>query len=432
MSVTQGEAALRKTPGARTVRRALRSKVVGQVFIYTVAGGAAMGLSGLSKVILARQMTPGAYGSFSFAMSLLALVAGAADLGVFMSVSRRLALSDREGRRDLAGASFVAFVPMAVATSLVTFGLSFVTDSVFHVHAAEALRVTSVIAWACAFGLIGELVAKGADRLYVFSVSNFAGSATLVIALLVMVAAGVKFTATTAVVLTTLNLVLSAVMLGVWLRPRLRGVRDHIRGFVEDTRAWAFQMFIGRFLSIGTYNMDVLMVAAFSNAKSTGFYSLAGALAGFMGIPMLGAAAALFPNMSTEGEIRKQWLGIAWAIGGACVLAVVLLAPPLIGVVFAKDYGPVATLAIPLVIAQGVRGVTTVYNTFLTAHAGGREIRNTAFILTGSNVVFNFALIPPFGATGAAWASLLALLVNYVGYVFYYRQFLRRRQAAPV
>ncbi len=42
-----------------------------------------------------------------------------------------------------------------------------------------------------------------------------------------------------------------------------------------------------------------------------------------------------------------------------------------------------------------------------------------------SNLIFNFALIPPFGATGAAWASVLALLVNYVAYLIYYRRYVR-------
>ena len=34
-------------------------------------------------------------------------------------------------------------------------------------------------------------------------------------------------------ILTTLNLVLSAVMLGVWLRPRLRGTREHVGALFE-------------------------------------------------------------------------------------------------------------------------------------------------------------------------------------------------------
>ena len=72
-----------------------------------------------------------------------------------------------------------------------------------------------------------------------------------------------------------------------------------------------------------------------------------------------------------------------------------------------------------------MRGVTTFYNTFMSAHARGREMRNVAFILTVSNLLFNFALIPPFGATGAAWASLLALLVNYLAYLIQYRRYVR-------
>ncbi len=55
-------------------------------------------------------------------------------------------------------------------------------------------------------------------------------------------------------------------------------------------------------------------------------------------------------------------------------------------------------------------------------------MRNRAFIFTGSNIVFNFALIPPFGATGAAWASLAAMLVNYIAYVTYYRRYVTRTE----
>jgi O-antigen/teichoic acid export membrane protein len=129
--------------------------------------------------------------------------------------------------------------------------------------------------------------------------------------------------------------------------------------------------------------------------------------------------------MARAHSIEKRWVAAAWAVGGAGVLVVVLGVSPLINLVFSKDYSPVIPLAIPLAIAQGVRGVTTVYNTFMSAHARGREMRNVAFILTASNLVLNFALIPPFGATGAAWASLFALVVNYVAYLTYYRRYVR-------
>jgi O-antigen/teichoic acid export membrane protein len=410
----------------RLARRVVASHVFGQAALYSLATGAAMGLSGVAKAILAGRMSPSAFGSFSFSTSFVTLVAGLFDFGLYAAASRRMARSDSGERDELVGASLVTFIPLAALTSAATFGLSFVVDDAFNTHAAGALRACSLLAWAWAFPLMGEMLAKGADRLHVYSLSNFVGRVALVVGLVVLVATGASFSATFAVLIMTISMAVSVLIFGVWLHPVFWRVGAHLRRFMADTRAWAFQMYLGRFFSIGTYNMDVLMVAAFSDAKSTGYYSLAAALAGFMGLPLLGLAAALFPSMARADRIQRQWLVAAWAVGGAGVLAVVLILPPLLELVFSKDYGPVAPLAIPLAIAQGVRGVTTVYNTFMSAHARGREMRNVALILTGSNIVFNFALIPPFGATGAAWASLLALLANYAGYHVYYRKYVGR------
>jgi O-antigen/teichoic acid export membrane protein len=90
--------------------------------------------------------------------------------------------------------------------------------------------------------------------------------------------------------------------------------------------------------------------------------------------------------------------------------------------VFSHRYSPAVRLVAPLALAQAIRGVTSVYNSFLSAQARGTELRNTGVILTFSNIVLNFALIPPFGATGAAWASLIALIANLFAHVFYYRR----------
>lgn len=424
------EGEIARSSRTRLVARRMGGRVVAQATIYTAAGAAATGLSGIAKVLLAREMTPSAFGSFSFTLSFVTLAAGVFDFGIFISASRRLARSSVDRRRELVGASLVAFAPLAALASLTTFGLSFVVDGLFHVQAAQALRVASILAWAWVFPMIGQLVCQGAARLYVFSISNLIGSLVLVVSILGLIATGAAFSTTLAFVVATLSMVVSMVIMWTWLRPRFRHIRADVTSFIADCRAWAFNMYVGRIFSIGTYNMDVLMVAWFSNARSTGFYSLAGSLAGFMGIPVLGLAAALFPRMAREPAIEKRWIVVAWAIGGLGVLFVVVIVPPLVGFVFGKHYSPVAPLAIPLMLATAVRGVTTLYNTFLTAHARGRDVRNVALALTISNLIFNFALIPPFGATGAAWASLLALLVNYAAYVFCYRRYVRSAVAS--
>jgi O-antigen/teichoic acid export membrane protein len=214
----------------------------------------------------------------------------------------------------------------------------------------------------------------------------------------------------------------------VALRPRFRRALRHTRDFVRQARAYGFQVYVGSLLSIGTYSMDVLMLGALTNARTVGFYALAGAIANASGLPVLGLSLAIFRRLVHEGRLDRRWILIAWLAGGLAVLLAALLAKPVIGLVFSHRYERAARYVVVLAAAQAVRGVTSLYNSFLSARAHGKELRNAAVVLTVSNLVFNFALIPPFGAMGAAVASLLALLVNLLAQVAFYR----RVVAAPL
>jgi O-antigen/teichoic acid export membrane protein len=172
--------------------------------------------------------------------------------------------------------------------------------------------------------------------------------------------------------------------------------------------------------------MDVVMIGALANSRSVGFYSLAGSVAAAAGLPVVGMSSALFASMARAPRIRRHWLLLAIGIGTLCALLASALAEPFIRLAFSPRYAPAAALVLPLALAQAVRGVTSVYNTFLSSHGHGRQLRNTSFILTGSNLIFNFALIPPYGAAGAAWASLAALIVNLVAYVVSYQRVVRQ------
>jgi O-antigen/teichoic acid export membrane protein len=133
-------------------------------------------------------------------------------------------------------------------------------------------------------------------------------------------------------------------------------------------------------------------------------------------------AAALFARMARASAIPGRWLTIAVGVGGVSAITAWALAEPLVRLLFGTRYVQAASLVLPLALAQLVRGVTGIFNTFLSGHGRGRDLRNAGLVLTGSNIALNFALIPPFGAAGAAWASLLALLANLIAHVVFYRR----------
>jgi O-antigen/teichoic acid export membrane protein len=227
-------------------------------------------------------------------------------------------------------------------------------------------------------------------------------------------------------------MVLTSAALVVWLSPVFRGAISLVPQFVTHARHYGFQVYIGAVLGIATYNMDVLMVGALADAKSVGYYGLAGSVAYVVGLPVYGMSRAMFPQMTKETRIRRRWVVLACVSGLVGAMAVTALAHLVIPIVFSPRYSAAIVLVAPLALAEAVRGVTGVYNAFLSAQGRGKELRTAALVLTVSNLILNFALIPPFGALGAAWASVAALGANFVAHVVLYRRSMRLPAAIAV
>lgn len=379
-------------------------------------------LSGLVKAILARHLTAAEFGSFSFAMSFLLLGASVFEFGLFLPAARLAAEADPTERREIVGASLVMYVAVGLGFSAAVFGSSFVADSWFHVHGAPALRAVAPVAFAFPFAQLALWLAQGSDRLHVYSVSVVLAQVLLTAALGVLVQLDDRPGIELPLLLQAVTMLAGWIAYTLWLRPLFHDVRRHARAVFRRVRSFGFQVYLGRLLSIGTYNMDVLMVAAWADARQVGLYALAGGLAGASGLPVAGMANALFPRMVRASRLRREWIVLAWLAGSALALLVWLAARPFFRLLFSPEYVGAARYVFPLALAQVVRGVTGIYNNFLAAQGRGKDLRNAGLILTGSNVVLNFALIPPYGAMGAAWASLVALIVNYLGYVHFYRK----------
>jgi O-antigen/teichoic acid export membrane protein len=416
---------MRSTAAARI----LRSRILRQAAVFTASSVLTSAVGMVAKALLARSMSPAEFGAFSFAVSFLMFVGLFFDFGVFLPAARMAALGGAAERRRVVGAALLLFVPVGIACSLTVFALSYGVDSWFHVHVGDALRIVAPFAFLYAFTQVSLPLSQGLDRLNAWSVSGVVGQLLFLGAIAVIVAWAVV-DVTLLLVLRAGGLLVAAGILVVWLRPSFREPMLHARRLAGDARAYGFQVYVGRMLSIGTYQMDVLMLAAYSNATSVGFYALAGAVSYALGLPVLGMATALFPQLAGATELRRRWILISTGVGAAALLGALVLARPVITLVFSDRYAAAAALVGPLVAAEAVRGVTSVYNTYLSAQGRGRELRNAALVLTCSNVVLNIALIPSFGAMGAAWASLLALGANLLAHVVVYERSQRRAAAA--
>jgi O-antigen/teichoic acid export membrane protein len=409
----------------------LNSRLARQSTIYALAGVVVSGLSAVSSAILARGLSTEEFGSYALAISLLTLSALFFEFGLFGPAARLVARANPATAREVFGGAFLLCLPIAVAFAIFIFVTSFFVDGWFDVDIGSALEVLTPLLVAYPLSALLIQIAQGFGRLEVSSVGLVLTGA-LTIAFLVL--ANVAFDGLTvllALLARTLAFLISTLLMTWWLRPSFTRAREHIRVLIVETRQYGFNVYIGRVLSTGTYNMDVLMLGIWADASHVGFYALAGALSYIASLPAVGFASALFPRMSQGGPLLTKWPLMALALGLLSIAAMVIAAGPVIEIVFGSRYAEARDLAIVLTLAQAIRGVTAVYNNYMMATAMGVALRNSALVLTISNLIFNFSLIPSFGAMGAAWASVLALIVNYMARIYYYRRELRARELAP-
>jgi O-antigen/teichoic acid export membrane protein len=410
-------------------RRVLSSTLLRQSGFYTATN---LGISLMGAVIsalLARTLTTNDFGAYSFASAFLVFVAGFFEFGLFVPAGRLASTETASGQRQVAGAALLTYIPVGLVFSLLILCLSFVADGVFRVHAGGILRAASLLAFALPFGLLAEWLAVGTGRLHRYSLVTFGAQ----LMFLVMVSGALllsrPISPARAVSLQLVAIGLGWVALAFWLQPKFGDAWRRVHQLLIGAREYGLQVYVGRVLSVATYNLDVPMLGALSNPAAVGYYVLAVAIAGASGMPALAFGTALFRNLANRPLIERRWFVISISVAAVSTVIAWLLAGPFVRVVFTERYDAAVALVVPLAAAAGVRGVTGLYNSFLAAHGLGKELRNAGMALTVSNLILNVGLIPPFGAAGAAWASLVALIINLGAHIVGYRRY-RQRLAA--
>jgi len=93
------------------------------------------------------------------------------------------------------------------------------------------------------------------------------------------------------------------------------------------------------------------------------------------------------------------------------VIATAVAAPALVPLVLGSDYGETAGILWLLVAAQLVGGAYYLVAIGLNISERTGDISRATWLAAASNVVLDFVLIPTFGYTGAAVATLVSLIV---------------------
>jgi len=375
---------------------------------------ATFAVSFFTITFVARYLGPENLGKLSYAQSFVAIFSMFASLGIDQIVYRDL-VDHPERENEILGTAITTKFVFGIATFIVTVLVGYLIND------------EPLLTWLigiCAFTFIVQPVGTVGHVFSARVLSKYTTVVSLAIAIIVPILKllvivfdqGILFFATIIAAEGLLNSLFSYVLYRHVFGGSWRTWSAHLETFTGLLKnAWPL-MFVG----ITGYiyvRVDQVMILHFIDAKTVGFYEAAVRLTDPLGFLPGTIMGSLFPALINarkinQNEYRKRLRSLAFltlGTSGVLALCIFIAAPYLVAVLYGPEFNEtVHILRIYVWSTVGTIATMLMYNYFIAEQKTYLQLIYTGLGVI-VNVCLNFILIPKFGATGAATATLLTV-----------------------
>jgi O-antigen/teichoic acid export membrane protein len=359
---------------------------------------------------VARKVGPDGFGAIGFAAAICGYLSIAVSAGFNDVGAREVARHPNEASTLAAGAISMRLLLAVCAFVVLAAVVPFLRESA---TVKWVVLLTGLSFFSLA--LDGGWVFKGLERNALVAIS-------LVVAQLIYVGAVLAAVrherdVTVVPVARFAGEMVAAVLLG-WGILRMGRPHVHLATGWRMLKASGF-LTLSRLLRALIFTFDVVVITMILGTTSAGFYTAAYSLCYLLlaiavstnvsFLPLLTRAHQQGPEQLADASGRA--IELAAAIGAPLVAGGIVLAGPILHLVFGPDYAHGAgALAVLLLSIGSIFLWGTVHNVLLVCERTGAEMWTIAAAAL-MNVVLNLLLVKRFGMVGAAWSTVAAELL---------------------
>jgi len=386
------------------------------------------------RVVIARLLTPEAYGEVSIGLAVMSVVATVAMVGLRQGVPRYISRYDSE--RDVRGAWLTGIAIGGVVGIVLAAGLALgaeaVADLLFDRGGSATLVVIFALAVPFIIGLqVGVSAIRGLENtIYRTYTRDLLYPGLRLVILVVLLAAGVGVLAAGYAYLVAAAVTFVGVHL---LLNRLIPLVGEVRIHAREMLLFSLPLVISTLLSRLLTRTDTIMLGYFRPSYEVGLYSaafpLASALAlilssfGFMYLPIASRLDAEDKRDEVDAiyKLTTKWI---YVLTFPAFLTLVVFPGDVLSVIFGTEYAPGSTALSILAIGFFTRAAFGRSRETISALGYTGYLLVTNVFAFSVNVGLNLLLIPRYGPTGAAVASAVSFVgLNLAVFVFLDRRF---------
>jgi O-antigen/teichoic acid export membrane protein len=398
--------------------------------LQTVARVTAAIAGGLTAVVVARVLGPDGTGAYGVVLATFSLMTVLADLGVSTGAAYRISgrawPAARAVRQVQIGALVLGVAGAGVALVVATVA----RDSAFKGVGIGTLAIglaglPFALSW-----IFGSFVALAQDRYERAALPTVTqGLANLALVAVLSPVHGVRG----AVVALTVSHALTAAWLaivGIMGAPRAKGWLAQTPFEIWAAIRFGVKASVTTVLGVVNQRFDLLILNAYAVPAEVGNYSVALSLTALQMLLPMSIGTVVLPRVSSLAGLdagdhetlvisKSVKHAVVVSTASAIAMAFVLLAVP---AVFGGDFQPAVALGWILVPGTAAYGVAYVLAATIVGKGRPGHVLRAMLIVTPATIALYFALIPPFGATGAATASSISYSASMVAYWLVFRR----------
>jgi O-antigen/teichoic acid export membrane protein len=369
----------------------------------------------VTSVVIARTLGPEGNGIYTLATLFPVLLVTFTNLGIGPATVYYVA-QERYPLPEVLGNNVVlSAITGSVASVLGVIVVVLLQDRFFPTVAPQYLMLAIVMVPLILFGqhYVNQIL-LGAMRIRQFNAATLLYKFFLLV-LVLLATVGLGLGIAGALWATVLSSLLLCVVLFPWIKKLAGGVRFRLNlEYVRHTLDYGIRAHLGNIVGFLNYRIEVFILGVFLPAATVGFYAVAVGLAEKLWFVSESASVVLFPTVSAETseQQKKQFTPLVsrsvLLITAVGAVALYVVSHWAIVLLYSDEY--VATVSLFRILLPGIVFLSAGRILANDIAGRGKPLLNTYVGLIGLavQVVLDLAWIPPFGATGAAWATTVS------------------------
>lgn len=385
-------------------------------------------------ILVARILGPTDYGKFSFAWSVVSMLAAVAVFGVPEMITREFSRKE-ELSKELPSILSLRSI-LSLVAFLLMFGLSFLLTADQQVRTVIWLLAAYVLLRG--FGETLFAVFRARQRM------EYQAWMQVFLTACLFVSVGLALLFYPSITYISFGYFAGALLglVGVLVFFSLR-VRVLRIGW--DKKVWrkflSFSWPLGLtavFSSVHMYADSVIM-GVLGQTTQVGWYNAAYRIANITLIPMTIISLSFYPVLSqryieSKDRFQEAWthfLRIMVALATPIVVGVLILAPEIVNFVYGKEYAPSVLALRILMVMVGFWFISTPLIRALVVANYQRVVLLGSVIVAPINVYLNLLLIPRYSLDGAAVATVLTYIIGFLIALFFMVKYIGLRIFSP-